>query len=75
MMYKPWIIIIVIVLTCLYVSDVYGTHFRGGVIMVKPTIGGAAKEVKDSCNKLTLQCIKHLQSVHCTCVSLSNHFS
>ena len=51
---------IVIVLTCLYASDVYGSHFRGGVIMVKPKIGGAAKEVKDSCNKLALQCIKHL---------------
>ena len=46
MMYRLWII--AIVLTYLYASDnVYASHFRGGVVMVKPKIGGAAKEVKD----------------------------
>ena len=44
MMYKPWIM--VIVLTYLYATDiVYASHFRGGVIMVRPKVGGAAKEV------------------------------
>ena len=47
MMQKPWIM--VIVLTYLYANDVvYASHFRGGVIMVKPKIGGAAKEVQDN---------------------------
>ena len=44
MMYKPWIM--VIVLTYLYATDnVYAAHFRGGVIMVRPKVGGAPKEV------------------------------
>ena len=49
MMYKPWIM--VIVLTYLYATDnVYASHFRGGVIMVRPKVGGAPKEVKDKDN-------------------------
>ena len=47
MMHKTWIM--VILLTYLYATDnVYASHFRGGVIMVKPKVGGAAKEVQDN---------------------------
>ena len=46
MIHKTWIM--VILLTYLYATDnVHAAHFRGGVIMVKPKVGGAAKEVQD----------------------------
>ena len=47
MMHKTWIM--VILLTYMYATDnAYAAHFRGGVIMVKPKVGGAAKEVQDN---------------------------
>ena len=45
-MYRRWIEIIL--LTFLYATDsAHASHFRGGVIMVRPKLGGAAKEVRD----------------------------
>ena len=43
-MYKHWLIGVMLI--HLYaVENVFSSHFRGGVIMVKPKHGGAAKEV------------------------------
>ena len=40
--------IVVILLTFWFATgNVYAAHFRGGVIMVKPKLGGAAKEVNN----------------------------
>ena len=42
--YKHWLIVILlIVFHAAY--DVYASHFRGAVIMVRPKPGGAVKEV------------------------------
>ena len=40
--------IVLILLTFWCATDhVYASHFRGGVIMVKPKLGGGTKEVKN----------------------------
>ena len=45
-MYKSCIWFVVALLIILrVVTNVYSSHFRGAVIMVKPKPGGAAKEV------------------------------
>ena len=43
-MWTRWLMVY---LTLFYAADnaVYSSHFRGGVIMVKPKVGGASKEV------------------------------
>ena len=42
--YKRWIMVILLMHMCT-IDNVYASHFRGGVIMVRPKVGGAAKEV------------------------------
>ena len=44
-MYSRWIVVILIFL---YATDsAHASHFRGGVIMVRPKLGGAAREVRN----------------------------
>ena len=47
--YKRWVMIILLMYMCT-IDNVYASHFRGGVIMVRPKVGGAPKEVKDKDN-------------------------
>ena len=42
--YKRWLLIVTLWMH-FYNASVYAAHFRGGVIMIRPKLGGAAKEV------------------------------